>query len=177
METVAKGPGNGSDIERLGRMVREIPIAMLTTRHDETDQLRSRPMLLPRTDFDGAFWLFARRDCSAVEDILADARVNLAFADPASKLFVSATGMAEISHDHDLMKQLWSPAFGAWFPLGAGDPELCLLRVHVESADYWEAPHAAEKSLAGFARSVLQGRRDRGGSEVRGHLELGPPWH
>ena len=35
---------------------------------------------------------------------------------------------------------MWNPLYNAFFPKGLDDPELALLRVDVETAEYWDSP-------------------------------------
>src|SRR5208337_4347672 len=51
--------------------------------------------------------------------------------------YVSFTGHASVVQDREKMQDLWCPAYRAWFPRGLDDPELALLRVDVERAEYW----------------------------------------
>lgn len=178
MESPAKGSASlPSDVQRLASLVEGISFAMLTTRHEDGQSLRSRPMTMQKAAFDGSFWFFAARNTSVSEDIQSDPRVNISFADPDSQRFVSATGMAEISLDRAKMKELWSPAYQAWFERGLDDPQLCLLRVHVESADYWETPATRVVQMVGFAQSEISGKNDPEKLATRGHIDLGSPWH
>jgi hypothetical protein len=47
----------------------------------------------------------------------------------------------------------------AWFPDGLGDPDLALLRVRVEKAEYWDAPSSKMVQLAGFVKAIVTGQR------------------
>jgi general stress protein 26 len=40
----------------------------------------------------------------------------------------------------------------AWFPDGLDDPDLALLRVHVEAAEYWDSPSSTMVHIVGFVR-------------------------
>jgi general stress protein 26 len=44
-----------SDIRHLAELVKDIQFAMLTTEHFEDGSLRSRPVILQKTEFDGDF--------------------------------------------------------------------------------------------------------------------------
>lgn len=129
-------------------------------------------MTLQEREFDGDFWFFAGKHAAAAEDLRADASVNLAFADPARSRYVSVVGMGEVMDDREKAKELWSPALKAWFPEGLDDPELTLIRVQVESADFWETPSSKVVQLAGFAKAILTGRRAEGIGE---HGHVGAP--
>ena len=45
----------------------------------------------------------------------------------------------------------------AWFPQGLDDPQLALLRVNIERAEYWDSPGRAAY-LLGIAKATLTGK-------------------
>lgn len=161
-----------SDIKHLAELVQGIQFAMMTTIHEEDGSLRSRPMTLQKTEFDGDFWFFTGRSTPVADDISRNAKVNLAFSNVKDNSYVSVTGVAELVHDPQKAKELWTPAMKAWFPKGLEDPDLALLRVQVECADYWDSPSAKMVQLYGFAKAMLTGQRP--GAEVgsRRHLQM-----
>jgi general stress protein 26 len=158
-----------NDVRRLAKLVEKIHFTMLTTVNREDGALRSRPMTLQAREFDGEFWFFAGKHTAAVEDLMANSSVNLAFADPAHSRYVSVVGMGEVIDDKEKARELWNPVFKAWFPEGLEDPELTLIRVQVESADFWETPSSKVVQLAGFAKAMLTGERAEGMGE-HGHV-------
>ena len=46
-------------------------------------------------------------------------------------------GRATHVDDRALVKEMWNPVVEAWFPDGAEDPDVLLLRVDADSAEYW----------------------------------------
>src|SRR5687767_9666612 len=132
---------NGNnDIEKLARIIKRVEIAMLTTAMPD-GSLRSRPMQTRNEDFDGReLWFFTPLDQAKVEEVAAEHHVNLNYADPDKQRYASVSGMATLVRDRAKAQELWSPAMKAWFPKGLDDPNLALLRVRVQYAEYWEAP-------------------------------------
>ena len=57
------------------------------------------------------------------------------------------------------MKELWSPSVKVWFPRGL-EPNLVLLVVRTERAEYWDAPGSAVKRLYGLAKARVTGDTD-----------------
>jgi len=49
-------------------------------------------------------------------------------------------GTASLVRDRKRIDALWSPSMGRFFPGGKDDPDLCLIRVNAESAEYWDGP-------------------------------------
>jgi general stress protein 26 len=128
---------------RLWELIRHMDYAMLTT-IDADGSLRSRPMV-PRelgaegTGFDGTLWFFTRADSPKSEEVERHDRVNLSYADPDEQTYVSVSGSAELIRDRAKAESLWNEAMVTWFPKGLDDPDLVLLKVTVEKAEYWDA--------------------------------------
>ena len=53
---------------------------------------------------------------------------------------MSVSGKASIVADKAKIAELWSPAMNIFFPGGKDDPNLRLIRVRAESAEYWDGP-------------------------------------
>lgn len=161
-----------NDVERFSQLIKDIKFAMLATVNSDDGSLCSRPMTLQQAQFDGTLWFFAGRTTRPVMDILDQPRVNLAFSEPKNNSYISASGQAEVVQDRAKAEELWNPIYKAWFPKGLEDPDLCLIKVMVESADYWESPSSPVVQLVGFAKAILTGKR--AGTELgeRGHLNM-----
>lgn len=71
--------------------------------------------------------------------------------------------VAAIVRDAALARELWNPLYRAWFPGGLDDPDLTLLRVDVERAEYWDSPSSAVVQLTGFIKAIATGTRADGG--------------
>lgn len=124
-------------IRKVAMMIRGIKVAMLTTVSPD-GSLHSRPMATQDADFDGAVWFFSRLSSGKVDEIQADAEVNLAYASPQDHRYISLAGRASIVRDQEKMQELWSPATRMWFAQGLEDPDLALIRVDVRTAQYWD---------------------------------------
>jgi general stress protein 26 len=145
-------------LEQLREKIKGIRIAMLTT-IDEDGSLHSRPMATQETELDGDLWFFTPATSPKVGEIGRDQRVNLSYADPDDQRYVSVSGTARLVRDRAKAKELWNPLLKAWFPQGLDDPDLALLRVHVEKAEYWDSPSSKMVQLAGFLKAVTTGKR------------------
>ena len=156
---------------RLDEVIRDIKFAMMTTL-DASGALQSRPMTTQKQPdgqaFDGTLWFFTGQRTSVADEIAHDPRVNLTYANADDSQFVSVAGTAAISHDRELMRSMWSDIYKAWFPKGLDDPDLCLLQVKAERAEYWEPPSGKNGAAAGTGESGGDGRtrENRGGHHV-----------
>jgi len=151
-------------IEKLNLLIKDIEIAMLTT--IDRGVLRSRPMATQETDFDGVLWFFTSRQTHKAEEIEKDNRVNVSYSDADDNRYVSLAGTAELTDDRAKMAELWSPKYLAWFPKGLEDPNLILLKVTVEQAEYWDATSSALVEAFGLLKSLVTGERAGGADYV-----------
>ena len=147
----------GEQIRKLDEMIKEIDFAMLTT-VAEDGSLHSRPMSTQRAEFDGNLWFFTRASAPKVGEIEREHQVNVSYAKPESQRYVSVSGRATVVRDRAKIEELWSPELKAWFPGGAEDPDLALLKVAVERAEYWDSPSSAVAHAISFATALVTGR-------------------
>ena len=161
-----------SDVEKIRDLIKGISFAMLTT-VDEDGSLRSRPMQTQEAEFNGELWFFTSASSPKVDEVRSDQRVNVSYADPDDNRYVSLSGTASLVRDPAKIKELWKPALKAWFPDGLEDPDLALLRVKVEKAEYWDSPSSKMVQLAGFLKAIATGQRlDYAGENEK--IELDP---
>ena len=137
----------------LRELIRGIEFAMLTTL-DRDGRLHSRPMAVLDAEQDGELWFFVSAGSVRAGDIREHEAVNLTYTSPDRQLYVSVCGTAAIVVDRALARRLWKPVCQPWFPLGAEDSDLALLRVDVSKAEYWEAPNARVVQLLALDRGA-----------------------
>lgn len=115
--------------ERLWALIKDIRFAMFTVRH-ANGHLHSRPMTTQnaRVDEDTSLWFFMRKGSEPVIDLVRDPEVNIAYADVGADSYVSVSGKAAVVEDLAKKHELWCKLTEAWFPGGAGDPDLALVR-------------------------------------------------
>jgi general stress protein 26 len=144
----------------LWSLIKDIRFAMFTTRQ-HTGQLHSRPMTTQnsRLDEDANLWFFMSRGGEPVADIQTDPAVNVAYADPGEDRYVSVSGNAAVVEDIAKKRQLWSRDADAWFPGGAADPGLALVRVRIAQANYWDVKGSRLVQLYHRAKAAITGRR------------------
>lgn len=138
-------------IDKLSEMIKNIEIAMLTT-IEQDGSLHCRPMATQRTSFDGELWFFTKANSPKVTEVNQDHNVCLSYADARNNRYVCVTGRADLVRDRQKAQELWSPAYKAWFPEGLNDPELALLKVKVEHAEYWDSASSTMVHIAGFIK-------------------------
>jgi general stress protein 26 len=151
-----KGVEHEDAITHLSELIDGIKVAMMTTVESD-GSLRSRPMWTHDRDFDGELWFFTREHSAKVDEVESHHDVNLAYSEPSKNRFVSVSGRCRLVLDKEKAAQLWNPTLKAWFPEGLEDPELALLCVKVEKAEYWDMPNGRMVQLIGFVKAALTG--------------------
>jgi general stress protein 26 len=155
--------------DRLWKLIRAIRVAMVTTRGAD-GAMRSRPLATQNGSLDGAspvLWFFVSRASEVAAEAANDASVNVAYADTDEDRYVSIAGTAEVIQDRARVEALWSAAAKAWFPGGVDDPDLQLLRVQVEQAEYWDVKESKMVQLFRIARAGSTGGPSRGTGQSR----------
>ena len=158
-------------IAKIAGIIKGIRTAMLTT-VDATGCLHSRPMVTQDEEFDGTLWFFTGASTNKAQEIQKDQHVNVAYSDPDSRRFASVAGRAQIVRDPAKNKEFWKPIYKAWFPGGLEDPDLALIRVDVESVEYWDAGTGAVAYVIGLAKALTKGERYEGGPDNHGEVGL-----
>jgi general stress protein 26 len=144
------------ELEKLRELIEDIDFCMLTT-VDAEGALRSRPMSTQQIEIDGDLWFFTSADTPKVDELAADPRVNLSYAAKKKARYVSVSGTAEVFRDRAKMKELWNPILKAWFPKGLDDPDLALLKVTVDQAEYWDDSSSGMVRFIKLVKSAVSG--------------------
>lgn len=124
--------------DQIWSLIKDARVAMLTT--TSNGRLYSRPMVASQKRFDGTLWFFTRKSSAKVEEIAGHHEVNVAYASAADMSFVSLAGRAILVDDIQAIDEHWNALVAAWFPRGKDDADVALLRVDVDTAEYWDAP-------------------------------------
>lgn len=161
-------------LAKMRGLIKGIDFAMLTTVDPTDGTLRSRPMSTNGdVEFDGDVWFFTYASSHKVDEIEAEPQVNVSYAEPAKQNYVSLSGRARLVRDPEKIRQLWKPELKAWFPKGPDEPDIALLKVSVEKAEYWDSPSGLVAHAAGLLKATLTGRTpDVGENEKLGQQDL-----
>ena len=153
--------------DKVRDMIKDARIGMLTTMTADGRHV-SRPMALQDVEFDGDLWFFAYSDSDLVEQIAVHPEVNVSFSDQKQNNWISVAGPSVRTDDPAKAKELWNPLLKAWFPEGLETPNLTLVKVHAETAEYWEAAHSSKViTLLGAAKAAVTGKTpDAGENET-----------
>lgn len=144
------------DVETLRDLIKDIRIAMMTT-VDEDGTLRSRPMGTQDIEGENDLWFFTADPSGKTAEVRHDQQVNLSYVDHGKNRYVSVSGMAQIVHDKGRMEAYWKPIYKAWFPEGLDTPNIALLRVTPEKAEFWDTPSGKLVTLVNMVKAAATG--------------------
>jgi len=154
--------------EKLSDLIKDIKFAMFTTHKPHGGHLHSRPMTTQNKHIDDdSLWFFMSRSGDPVAEFESDEQVNVSYADPGSDTYVSVSGVAQIVEDAAKKQQLWNKAAEAWFKGGVNDPDLALVRVRIEHADWWDVKENKLVQLYRQAEAALTGKAPKLGEHGR----------
>jgi general stress protein 26 len=149
------------DWAKLGKLIRDIRVALLTT-VDLDGHFHARPVQTLELEGNETLWFFTDWSSPKVREMNRDVRVALGYADPRQHAYVAIGGSATLLRDTRRAKELWSIEQRAYYPDGPEDRRLALLRVRIEHAEYWIAPGpvsyllaAAKAALTGIPAAVI----------------------
>jgi general stress protein 26 len=158
------------DLQKLREMVKDIDFCMMTTVDEDCD-LHSRPMSVNgEIDPNGDMWFFTKASSHKVAEVQTTPKVNVSFADPDNQRYVSVSGSAELVRDQAKIEEMWKPEFKIWFPNGKDDPDVALLRIRLEKAEYWDSPSSMIAHVLQLAASLVTGKEPEGGENKKINL-------
>lgn len=137
---------DSASISKVTDIINDSHIGMFTTLN-EAGALVSRPLAVQDVQDDGDMWFFTSANSSQVAHVRANPAVNVSFGRRTE--WVSVAGTADVVTDRQKIHDMWNQVVEAWFPDGPDTPEVVLLHVHSDSAEYWTSP-------GGTAATVLQ---------------------
>lgn len=159
--------------EKVWAMIKDVKVATMVTQASHGvgatggNRLRARPMVaVNRDSFHNDLWFFTRIDSGKVEEIAANEQICLSYAEPNDQNYVSISGAAAIVRDKATIKDLWREPMRTWFPKGTEDPEIALIRVVPEAAEYWDSPNSAFVYAYGYLKARLTGQMPNPGDHA-----------
>lgn len=144
-------------INTITAKIKDVRFGMFTTL-DGDNALSSRPLTCQQIDNEGNIWFFASDEAAFTHELSQHPQVNISFAKPEHNLYLSLSGQAYVLRDRAKARELWNPLVRGMLPGGLDDTHLVLIRVRIQSAEYWDAGAGAMKQLFHFAKAAISGR-------------------
>lgn len=139
-------------------IMKDVKFAMMTTTTDK-GHLHACPMTTNQFDLEKKeIWFIGDKTTETLKDITKNPQVNLSYASADSKDYVSITGKAELVEDKAKLEELWSPIYAAFFKEGKEDPNMQLVKVVPQGAEYWKSGNTVVNLFKMTAAAVTGGK-------------------
>lgn len=154
---------------KLDELVNSFDTAMLVTQSLQGD-LRGRPMAIAEYGGTGALYFVTRAEDEKLEEILQAPEVAVTMQRDDCHLSIS--GKARIHTGKALAEELWSASMRLWFPDGANDPQMTVIMVDPDWAEYWDRSGMRRiEFLWEAGKALLRGDKARD-DELGGHAKV-----
>jgi general stress protein 26 len=118
-------------------LIEDIPVAMVVTHEGQGQNLRARPMAVRPARDEGAIFFLTDAGTPKAEEVRRNQSVCLALSDNKNQKYVSISGHAEMIDDRARVEKYWS-VYDKAFWSDKNDPQIRILRVTPERAEFWE---------------------------------------
>ena len=143
-------------------LIKETRFCMLSHRHAD-GSLHSHPLTTQNKTLgeDGCLYFFVSRKTELGQRLQHDGNVNLAYANVDKDTWVSVTGTARVLEDLEKKRELFNVMAKAWFPGGPEDPEMELVQVQIDEAEYWNVKENKLLQLLKMGKAAATGTRPK----------------
>jgi general stress protein 26 len=157
--------------EVLWDLIKDTRFCMLSHRHAD-GSLHSHPLTMQNQSLDEGnprIWFFVSTRSEVGQRLRHDGNVNLSFANVKDDTWVSITGTAIVSADTQKKKELFNAMDKAWFD-GPDDPDMELVEVRVDEAEYWNVRENKLLQLLKMGKAAAGGSRPQMGDHKELHF-------
>lgn len=144
-------------LDRVWELIGLVGVCMLTTR--SAQGLRARPLEARPAREEGLIRFLTDVRGSKDDEIARAPDVGLVFIDAAAKAYLSVTGRAEVVRDAKQAAAIWHDSDRVWWPGGADDESLRVIRFAPRLAELWDGPASAVVETIEFAKAALTGAK------------------
>lgn len=155
--------------DTLWHLIKDMKFAMFTHRHAD-GQLHAHPLTTQNRSLaeNGLLYFFVSRKTELGQRVQSDGNVCLNYGDAGKDTWVSISGTARVNEDRAQKERLFNPLVKAWFPGGLDDPDLELVEVKINHAEYWDIHESKMTQLLKMATAAVTGTPPKMGE----HKEL-----
>ncbi|MGH2318503.1 pyridoxamine 5'-phosphate oxidase family protein [Planococcus sp. SE5232] len=158
---------NQEAIKTVNDLIKDIKVAMFTTISTD-NKIISRPMQTQEVEFDGELWFLTMKNTEKYHEIASNPNVNLAYA---GKSYVSVSGTAEFIEDTAKKKEYWNPVFDKMLDTSYDDPNVVLIKVDADSAEYWDSGDTL-KSVKTFVKKLTNKETEKDKKEINDTVDF-----
>ncbi len=145
-------------VKKMKELVEKSGSCFFCTRITTNESISTRPMAVQKIDDEGVTWFLSASDSKKNIEIDDDPAVQMLFQGSGYSDFLSVYGTATITHDKEIIKDLWNPLLKTWFTGGVDDPRITAIKVVPLEAYYWDTKHAQIVGLIKRAVGAAMGK-------------------
>ncbi len=157
--------------KRLDELIDGFHTAMLVT-HSLHGQLRARPMAIAGHVESGRLFFATRAEDEKLDEIVNSPDVAVTMQ--GTDRYLSISGRARVEKDPKLAQKMWTGSMKIWFPEGAQDPQLILITVLPQRAEYWDRSGLHKLSFLWEAGKALLSGSKADDQGLSGHAKVEP---
>jgi general stress protein 26 len=145
--------------ETLWNLIKDIKFGMFTHQHGQ-GMLHSAPLTTQNKKLDegSELYFFVPRNGDIAKCIATHSLVNVSYTDTHKDSYVSVSGQASVREDMAKKEALFTAFAKAWFPGGSADPNMALLVVKIDHAEYWDVKENQMVQLFEMAKAAITGK-------------------
>ena len=155
---------DGEKRKQLEKIVNDSHTAFFVT-HSRGEAMHGRPMANAKVEPGlSAIWFASHKNSGKTVELQEDHEVLLGYTNSSGSEWASVSGTACFVDDRAKVKELWSPIWKNWFD-GPDDPNIELIRVSPQFAEYWDNGSKAVALLKFAVGAVTGAKMDSGANE------------
>ncbi len=125
-----------SALEAIFSEIKHFSNAMLVT-YGTNGMMHARPMVITDIETPSCVWFITASETAKTYEIAKDNRVLVTCQDD-DYCYLTLSGIANVVYNRQKVASLWKDFYSQWFPQGPSDPDIALIRVDVDAAEYWD---------------------------------------
>lgn len=146
-------------IENINKVIEGVKYAMMTTITADEKHLHACPMTTNKNELEnGKIWFIGDRKSETIKDLEKNPQVNLSYTSSDQKDFVSINGTAKLVNDKAKLDELWSPIYAAFYEKGKEDPNVQVICVECNGAQYWLSGNTVVDMFKMVAAAAQEGK-------------------
>ena len=143
-------------IKLIEKIIQDVKFAMMTTITHDEKHLHACPMTTNKNELAQAkIWFIGDKTTETVKDLQKNPQVNLSYVSTDQKDYVSINGVAKLIDDKEKLDELWSPIYAAFYEHGKEDPNVQIICVECNGAQYWQSGNSIANMFK-LASAALQ---------------------
>ena len=133
-------------IENIKKVIEGVKYAMMTTITADEKHLHACPMTTNKNELEnGKIWFIGDRKSETIKDLEKNPQVNLSYT-------------SSDQNDKAKLDELWSPIYAAFYEKGKEDPNVQVICIECNGAQYWLSGNTVVDMFKMVSAAVQEGK-------------------